>query len=74
MLFFIMIDVKKPILLITTAVVFLILLVVYLDVKADSPPANCLEFSAEHKYNIPSDDPSYSPKLDRDQDGLACER
>lgn len=74
MLFFIMTDVKKPILLITTAVVFLILLVVYLDVKADIPPSNCLEYFAEHKYNIPSDDPAYSSKLDRNGDGVACQR
>jgi hypothetical protein len=25
------------------------------------------------RYNIPKGDPDYQPKLDRDNDGLACE-
>lgn len=60
--------------LITSIVILLILLVLYIDAKADSPPTTCLGYFAEKRYNIPSDDPAYSPKLDRDGDGLACER
>lgn len=40
---------------------------------ADPPYRNCSEAHADGRYNIPSSDPAYSPKLDRDGDGLACE-
>jgi Excalibur calcium-binding domain len=40
---------------------------------ADPPYKNCSEAHADGRYNIPSTDPAYSPKLDRDGDGLACE-
>ena len=40
---------------------------------ADPPYRNCSEAHADGRYNIPSNDPAYSPKLDRDGDGLACE-
>jgi hypothetical protein len=40
---------------------------------ADPPYRNCSEAHADGRYNIPQDDPAYSPKLDRDHDGLACE-
>jgi hypothetical protein len=40
---------------------------------ADPPYRNCAEAHADGRYNIPSTDPAYSPKLDRDGDGFACE-
>ena len=40
---------------------------------ADPPYRNCSEAHADGRYNIPSTDPAYGPKLDRDGDGLACE-
>ena len=40
---------------------------------AGPPYRNCKEAHADGRYNIPRDDPAYSPKLDRDGDGLACE-
>jgi hypothetical protein len=40
---------------------------------ADPPYKNCSQAHADGRYNIPKDDPAYSPKLDRDGDGLACE-
>lgn len=35
--------------------------------------ANCTEAHQDGVYNITSSDPSYRAKLDRDQDGIACE-
>ncbi|WP_423489108.1 excalibur calcium-binding domain-containing protein [Mycobacteroides sp. PCS013] len=40
---------------------------------ADPPYASCKEAHADGKYNIPRGAPGYAPKLDRDEDGLACE-
>ena len=40
---------------------------------ADPPYRNCSEAHADGRYNIPSSDPAYSSKLDRDGDGYACE-
>jgi hypothetical protein len=40
---------------------------------ADPPYQNCSQAHADGRYNIPKGDPAYSPKLDRDQDGYACE-
>ncbi|BDN85435.1 MULTISPECIES: excalibur calcium-binding domain-containing protein [Mycobacterium ulcerans group] len=34
----------------------------------------CSEAYAAGRSNIPSSDPDYLPKLDRDQNGVACER
>jgi hypothetical protein len=34
---------------------------------------NCTDAHAHGRCNIPSDDPAYCPKQDRDNDGLACE-
>ena len=42
-------------------------------VFADPPYRNCSEAHTDGRYNIPSNDPAYSPKLDRDGDGFACE-
>lgn len=41
---------------------------------ADPPYASCSAAAADGRYNIPRGDPAYSPKLDRDNDGIACER
>lgn len=41
--------------------------------QADPPYANCKEAAADGRYNIPRGDPAYRPKLDRDNDGIACE-
>lgn len=40
-------------------------------VQADSPYPNCK--AAAGRYNIPRGDPAYQQKLDRDNDGIACE-
>jgi hypothetical protein len=42
--------------------------------QADPPYANCTQAHKDGRYNIPKGDPAYSPKLDRDNDGIACER
>lgn len=36
--------------------------------------ANCTDAFNHKVFNIPRSDPSYQPRLDRDGDGLACER
>ncbi|MCQ4364973.1 excalibur calcium-binding domain-containing protein [Mycobacterium gordonae] len=41
--------------------------------QADPPYANCKAAAADGRYNIPRGDPAYAPKLDRDNDGIACE-
>jgi hypothetical protein len=41
--------------------------------QADPPYANCKQAAQDGRYNIPRGDPAYSPKLDRDNDGIACE-
>jgi Excalibur calcium-binding domain len=41
---------------------------------ADPPYANCKAAAKDGRYNIPRGDPAYAPKLDRDNDGIACER
>ncbi len=48
-------------------------LAVAASVVADPPYRNCSEAHADGRYNIPSDDPAYDEKLDRDGDGYACE-
>lgn len=35
--------------------------------------ANCTAAHAAGRYNIRRGDPSYRPRMDRDDDGLACE-
>lgn len=40
---------------------------------ADPPYANCKEAHADGAYNIKRGDPGYRQKLDRDNDGIACE-
>lgn len=37
------------------------------------PYKNCTEAHKDGRYNIPKNDPAYQPKLDRDNDGIACE-
>jgi Excalibur calcium-binding domain len=41
--------------------------------SADAPYPNCKAAAADGRYDIPSDDPTYGPHLDRDQDGIGCE-
>lgn len=41
--------------------------------QAASPYKNCTEAHKDGRYNIPKDDPAYQTKLDRDNDGIACE-
>lgn len=41
--------------------------------QADPPYANCTQAHRDGRYNIPKGDPAYQPKLDRDNDGIACE-
>lgn len=38
------------------------------------PYANCDAAHADGRYNIPRGDPAYNPALDRDGDGIACDR
>jgi hypothetical protein len=40
---------------------------------AGPPYANCTEAHRDGRYNIPKGDPAYQPKLNRDNDGIACE-
>jgi Excalibur calcium-binding domain len=40
---------------------------------ADPPYANCKAAAQDGRYNIPRGDPAYQQKLDRDNDGIACE-
>lgn len=40
---------------------------------ASGPYRNCSEAHRDGRYNIPTGDPDYQPKLDRDNDGFACE-
>ncbi len=40
---------------------------------ASGPYRNCTEAHRDGRYNIPKSDPDYRPKLDRDNDGIACE-
>lgn len=39
----------------------------------DYPYNSCAEARADGRHDIPSNDPAYNPKLDRDHDGIACE-
>ncbi|GFG63973.1 hypothetical protein MKUB_14630 [Mycobacterium kubicae] len=41
---------------------------------ADPPYANCKAAAADGRYNIPRGDPAYGAWLDRDNDGIACDR
>lgn len=41
--------------------------------RADPPYGSCKEAHADGAYNIKKGDPGYRPKLDRDNDGVACE-
>lgn len=41
--------------------------------SASGPYRNCTEAHRDGRYNIPKGDPDYRPKLDRDNDGIACE-
>jgi hypothetical protein len=41
--------------------------------RAGPPYANCTEAHKDGRYNIPRGDPAYQQKLDRDNDGVACE-
>jgi hypothetical protein len=37
------------------------------------PYSSCGDAAIDGRYNIPTGDPGYSPRLDRDHDGIACE-
>jgi hypothetical protein len=41
--------------------------------QAGPPYANCTEAHKDGRYNIPKGDPAYQQKLDRHNDGIACE-
>ncbi|MFV8276665.1 excalibur calcium-binding domain-containing protein [Mycobacteroides abscessus] len=41
--------------------------------RVDPPYGSCKEAHADGAYNIKRGDPGYRPKLDRDNDGVACE-
>jgi hypothetical protein len=41
--------------------------------QAGPPYANCTQAHQDGRYNIPRGDPAYQQKLDRDNDGIACE-
>jgi hypothetical protein len=40
---------------------------------AGDPYANCADAHNDGRWNIPKGDPDYSPCLDKDHDGIACE-
>ena len=40
---------------------------------AGSPYATCKDATKDGRYDIAQNDPVYSPKPDRDGDGIACE-
>jgi hypothetical protein len=40
---------------------------------ADPPYKNCTAARQDGRSNIPRGDAAYQPKLDRDNDGIACE-
>lgn len=41
---------------------------------AQQPYENCSAAARDGRYNIPSDSPYYGPWLDRDEDGIGCEK
>lgn len=41
--------------------------------QAGPPYTNCTAAHNDGRYNIPKSDAAYQPKLDRDNDGIACE-
>jgi hypothetical protein len=41
--------------------------------QADPPYKNCTAARQDGRSNIPRGDPAYQQKLDRDNDGIACE-
>ncbi len=41
--------------------------------SASGPYRNCTEAHKDGRYNIPKGDPDYQSKMDRDNDGIACE-
>ncbi|MCV7410421.1 calcium-binding protein [Mycobacterium florentinum] len=57
----------------TVAVALGIGMIVAPAAQADPPYANCKAAAADGRYNIPRGDPAYQQKLDRDNDGIACE-
>lgn len=42
--------------------------------SGQQPYPNCKAAAKDGRYNIPSSDPAYGPWLDRDNDGVGCER
>ncbi|WP_165643363.1 excalibur calcium-binding domain-containing protein [Mycobacteroides abscessus] len=40
--------------------------------QVDPPYGSCKEAHADCAHNIKKGDPGYRPKLDRDNDGVAC--
>ncbi|OBK19350.1 excalibur calcium-binding domain-containing protein [Mycobacterium asiaticum] len=42
--------------------------------QADPPYANCKAAAKDGRYNIPRGDSAYGSWLDRDNDGIACEK
>lgn len=41
--------------------------------QADPPYKNCTAAHKDGRYDIPRGDPGYQQKLDRDNNGIACE-
>ena len=39
-----------------------------------APYENCKAAAQDNRYNIRSDDPAYGDWLDRDHDGIGCEK
>ena len=42
--------------------------------QADPPYRYCKDAYADGKFNMTRDDPGYADHLDRDGDGIACEK
>lgn len=68
---------RRGALLVAILLSAIFILFVVLHVHADSRTgfyANCTEAEAHHDTNIPSTSWYYRPQLDRNHDGIACQR
>lgn len=68
-------TIKTRRVLIILAVILLLIFLFWSIKKGDakSPPNSCTEAKAEGLYNIPSTSPYYQKRLDRNDNGIACE-
>lgn len=48
--------------------------IAYLNVKADTYDLNCTKLAEIGRFNIPQGDRNYLSRLDRNHNGIACEK